>query len=88
MSDIAILGRCFYATYDVCNKHLSPIYTQITGITETYRCTCQCFPDSKVHVANMGPIWGRQDPGGPHVGPMNFTIWVCKLYMTETNQNP
>ena len=24
----------------------------------------------------MGPIWGRQDPGGPHVGPMNFAIWV------------
>ena len=34
------------------------------------------FPDSKVHGANMGPIWGRQDPGGPHVGPMNFVIWV------------
>ena len=32
-------------------------------------------PDSKVHGANMGPIWGRQDPGGPHVGPMNFSIW-------------
>ena len=32
-------------------------------------------PDSKVHGANMGPIWGRQDPGGPHVGPMNFVIW-------------
>ena len=30
--------------------------------------------DSKVHGANMGPIWGRQDPGGPHVGPMNFAI--------------
>ena len=30
--------------------------------------------DSKVHWANMGPIWGRQDPGGPHVGPMNFAI--------------
>ena len=28
--------------------------------------------DSKVHRANMGPIWGRQDPGGPHVGRMNF----------------
>ena len=25
--------------------------------------------DSKVHGANMAPIWGRQDPGGPHVGP-------------------
>ena len=37
-------------------------------------------PDSKVHGANMGPIWGRQDPGGPHVCPMNFAIWdsVCK----------
>ena len=34
------------------------------------------FPDSKVHEANMGPIWGRQDPGGPHVGPINFAIWV------------
>ena len=33
-------------------------------------------PDRKVHGANMGPIWGRQDPGGPHVGPMNFAIWV------------
>ena len=32
-------------------------------------------PDSKVHGANMGPIWGRQDLGGPHVGPMNFAIW-------------
>ena len=32
-------------------------------------------PDSKVYGANMGPIWGRQDPGGPHVGPMNFAIW-------------
>ena len=33
-------------------------------------------PDSKVHGANMGPIWGRQDPGGPHAGPMNFVIWA------------
>ena len=31
--------------------------------------------DSKVHGGNMGPIWGRQDPGGPHVGPMKFAIW-------------
>ena len=35
-------------------------------------------PDSKVHEANMGPIWGRQDPGGPQVGPMNFAIWVAR----------
>ena len=34
------------------------------------------YPNCKVHGANMGPIWGRQDPGGPHVGPLNFAIWV------------
>ena len=33
------------------------------------------IPNSKVHGTNMGPMWGRQDPGGPHVGPMNFAIW-------------
>ena len=32
-------------------------------------------PDSKVHGANMGSIWGRKDLGGPHVGPMNRVIW-------------
>ena len=32
-------------------------------------------PDSKAHGASMGHIWGRQDPGGSHVGPMNFAIW-------------
>ena len=46
-----------------------------------YECTDADYhgvhdnPDSKVHRANMGPIWSRQDPGGPHVGPMNFVIW-------------
>ena len=36
-------------------------------------------PDSKVHGANMEP-----DPGGPHVGPMNFAIWlVHKLIEAE-----
>ena len=32
--------------------------------------------DNKVHGAHIGPIWGRQDPGEPHVGPMNFAIWA------------
>ena len=35
----------------------------------------QGIPDCKVHGAYMGPIWDRQDPDGPHVGPMNFAIW-------------
>ena len=37
-------------------------------------------PDSKVHGANMGLIWGRQDPCGPQVGPMNFAIWEAAVY--------
>ena len=40
-----------------------------------------CSPDSKVHGVNMGPIWGRQDPGGPQVGPMNLAIWVSLCVM-------
>ena len=41
------------------------------------------YPESKVHGANMGPIWGRQDPGGPNVGPMNFAIWVMYTVLVE-----
>ena len=39
------------------------------------------IPDSKVYGANMGPIWSQQDPGGPHVGPMNFAIWDVTFYV-------
>ena len=38
-------------------------------------CPWRDVPDSKVHGDIMGPIWGPQDPGGPHVGPMNLAIW-------------
>ena len=47
-------------------------------------------PDSKVHGANMGPIWGRQGPGGPHVGPWTLlsgrVLWfgTCCLNMPLT----
>ena len=26
----------------------------------------------------MGPTWGRQNPGGPHVDHMNLAIWECQ----------
>ena len=38
------------------------------------------YPDSKVHGANMGPLWGWQDPGGPLVGPMNLAIRVGQYH--------
>ena len=39
----------------------------------------QDCPDSKVHVANMGPSWVLSSQGGPHVGPMNLAIRVWLL---------
>ena len=40
------------------------------------------IPFSKVHGAYMGPTWGRQDPGGPHFGPMILAIWDIMLLRT------
>ena len=46
------------------------------------------YPDRKVHGACMGPTWGRQDPGGPHVGPMNLAIRVLLygIYVWNASQ--
>ena len=53
------------------------VWSPTVNLSSSYRITC---PDSKVHGANMGPIWGRQDPGGSYVGPMNFAIWVSRYF--------
>ena len=45
------------------------------------------YPVNKVHGANMVPIWGRQDPGGPHVDPMNLAIWHLR-YFTQFRDHP
>ena len=44
------------------------------------------IPYTKVHGANMGPIWGRQDPGGPHVDPMNFVIMDVQSHAALPNR--
>ena len=43
---------------------------------EGYASLVDSNPNSKVHGANMGLTWGRQDPGAPHVGPMKLAIRV------------
>ena len=40
------------------------------------------FPDSNIHGVKVGPIWGRQGPGGSHVGPTNLGIWVA-VYLND-----
>ena len=54
---------------------ISFVKTQFSGYLPMYPVRRQSIPESKVHGANIGPIWSPQDPGGPHVGPMNLAIW-------------
>ena len=39
------------------------------------------IPDSKIGGANIEPIWGRQDPGGPTLAPWTLLSRIqCVLY--------
>ena len=71
---------CLTQLWSSTNQDIYSWYTKDKNIykiqtVSKYRAVTSSIPDSKVHGPNMGPIWGRQDPGGPHVGPMNFAIW-------------
>ena len=62
-----------------------PFQIGIPYVTDPRRMNWQNTPHSKVHGANMGPIWGGHDQGGPHVGPMNFAIWDVTLKILQGN---
>ena len=49
-------------------KHFGPIWLGCSRIT---------LPDSKIHGANVGPTWGCQDPGVPHI---DHTSLLSGLY--------
>ena len=56
------------------------------NIITTYQLRYSYYiPENKAHGANMGPSWGREDPGGPHVGPMNFAVWDHSNTSDETS---
>ena len=55
-----------------------PIMRDMTYVTCALVGLDRSHPESKVLGANMGPIWGRHDPGGQHVDPMNFIEWVVE----------
>ena len=57
-----------------------PVNKVYSKIIESWSSFEETIPDSKVHGAIMGPIWGRQDPDRPHVGPMNLAILDVLLY--------
>ena len=70
------MDRLSYALCDV----ISHPYHNLNGRATQPMLKFGMNPDSKVHGANMGPIWRRQDPDGPHVGPMNFAIWEFLIH--------
>ena len=77
-----VTGDCFGMLGQLCNLFLAEnkdIKACIDAVSAYVIPICNkvnVYPYSKFHGANMGPLWGRQDPGGSHVGPMNFAIWV------------
>ena len=40
---------------------------------------CYTLPDSKVHGANMGPIWGHRTQVGPMLAPWTLLSGLCSL---------
>ena len=66
---------------DIHNYHAEPCAINDAEKPLEYPLTFKNYPDSKVHGANMDPIGGRQDQGGPHVDPMNFAIWDSSTWI-------
>ena len=66
---------CMICVLFSCHFTLGYVSFELLTSSLSRPCQQQSIPDSKVRGANMAPIWGRQDPGGPHVGPMNFALW-------------
>ena len=62
-----------------CCDRLS--YTE-TGLCAAMLLVVNCYyPDIKVQGAIMVLFWGRQDPDGPHVGPMNLATRVGRQHV-------
>ena len=70
-------------------NYLAPGRTE-WNVIDTFSNIFKRIPDGKIHGANMGPIWGRRDPGGPHVGPMNLAFWdnIMGINCDKCNLNP
>ena len=64
-----------HSIYGISRQHVEYAGHSCKPMSTSSCDDIQLVPDSKFHGANMGPIWVRQDPGGPHVGPMNLAIW-------------
>ena len=75
--------------YNMSPRQLAaPISINESTYADQHNISCICCRRSlknSVHGANMGPTWGRRDPGGPHVGHMKIAIWLSVIaHETQT----
>ena len=74
--DPKLIQTCFRKVQLAINQHwFRWLVVDNNPLFESVMAWC-IYPDNKLHGANMGPTWGRQDPGGPHLGHMKIAIWV------------
>ena len=89
------VGQCmwqrdFPSIYEALDKQwsepLKPIMSALHGKWGKYKTRgLYYYWDPMLSQASliarfMGPTWGRQGPGGPHVGPMNLAIWALNYF--------
>ena len=60
----------------VVHRYVNPIHNATVLIVDCSGRpnTPRDIPDSKVHVAHLGPTWVLSATGGPNVGPVNLAI--------------
>ena len=54
---------------------ITPPRCHLNFVIIHYLDVSNIVPDSKVHMAHMGPTWVLSAPCGPHVGHVNLAIW-------------
>ena len=100
---LPMLFRCPTSPRDIAIILFAPFYKNIILVTSVpvdtpapnrtshHQAPACDNPDSKVHGVNMGPIWGRQDPGESHVGPMNWVkssaFWLSAVMLQMSLSN-
>ena len=77
--------QCIQPHTTLCLTNLKLHFCLEDANTNVVQCCCyiSCGVNLSLIARFMGPIWGQQDPGGPHVGPMNFAIWNTVLQIEK-----
>ena len=77
--DILEAQAMFYGV----QAHTVPIHSDQT----CRRVNSLYLPTPSQIARSMGPTWGRQDPGGLHVGPMTLVIRACYLFWAASGNH-